>query len=414
MRIALIGTRGVPAHYGGFETCVEEVGRRLVKAGHDVVVYCRANGSEETPSEFEGMRLIHLPALRRKSLETLSHTALSTLHVMFRSVDVAIVFNAANAPFLPLLRASGVPVATHVDGLEWKRAKWRGAGRRYYRIAESLAVRWSDALIADAQGIADYYTQEFDARTHLIAYGAPIIDDKPTDKLSDIGVRPRGYHLVVARFEPENHVDVIVDGYRRSNATLPLIVVGSAPYADEFTARVRSLADDRVTFLGGVWDQELLDQLYANAGTYLHGHSVGGTNPSLLRAIGAGAATIAFDVNFNREVLDDSGRFFRTAGDVAREIEFAETSPEAARARGRRAQQLASRYEWEDVAARYESLCNLLASAGPRPRSGSAGRPSGRRNGTTTDSLPTTTRALDVAPPVEYDDNVDDELRRTG
>ena len=132
------------------------------------------------------------------------------------------------------------------------------------------------------------------------------------------GSRPGGFHLVVARFEPENHVDVIVDGYRKSAATLPLIVVGSAPYADEYTRKVHALADDRVRFLGGVWDQELLDQLYANSFTYLHGHSVGGTNPSLLRALGAGAATTAFDVVFNREVLGDSGLYFSGADDVAR------------------------------------------------------------------------------------------------
>jgi glycosyltransferase involved in cell wall biosynthesis len=383
MHIALIGTRGVPARYGGFETCVEEVGRRLVKAGHDVVVYCRAveghgvEGRDAEPmlTSHEGMQLVHLPALRRKSLETLSHTALSVAHVMRHPVDAAIVFNSANAPFLPLLRAKGVPVATHVDGLEWKRTKWQGAGRRYYRVAESMAVRWSDALIADAQGIADYYLEEFRAKTVLIPYGAPILTDERSDGLAEVGVEPGSYHLVVARFEPENHVDVIVDGYRRSSARKPLVVVGSAPYADDYTARVHSLADDRVRFLGGVWDQTLLDQLYANSATYLHGHSVGGTNPSLLRAIGAGAPTIAFDVNFNREVLVGTGRYFASAAHVAAELELAEEYPEATRQRGIEGQRAASRYDWDDVAARYEQLCIELVESHPGARS----RPTGRR-----------------------------------
>ncbi|MGI8760330.1 MAG: DUF1972 domain-containing protein [Jatrophihabitantaceae bacterium] len=377
LRIALVGTRGVPAQYGGFETCVEEVGRRLVKAGHEVVVYCRtpAGASSAHPARYEGMELVHLPALRRKSLETLSHTARSVAHLMSHPVDAAVVFNSANAPFLPLLRARGVPVATHVDGLEWKRTKWQGAGRTYYRAAESMAVRWSDALIADAQGIADYYDLEFGAATELISYGAPIVTDERQDKLAGAGLRPRGYHLVVARFEPENHVDVIVDGYRRSNAELPLVVVGSAPYADAHTARIRQLGDERVRYLGGVWDQDLLDQLYANSMTYLHGHSVGGTNPSLLRAIGAGAASVAFDVDFNREVLADTGRYFSDAADVSREIERAEADVRETLARGRRAQRSAYRYDWDDVAARYEDLCFSLASlAGSTAR-----RPSGRR-----------------------------------
>ncbi|MDT4928020.1 MAG: hypothetical protein QOF92_887 [Pseudonocardiales bacterium] len=403
MRIALIGTRGVPARYGGFETCVEQVGLRLVKAGHEVVVYCRRGaGDDDEPelAEFEGMELVHLPALRKKSLETLSHTALSVRHLMRHPVDAVIVFNSANAPFLPLIRARGIPVATHVDGLEWKRSKWQGAGRRYYRMAESLAVRWSDALIADAQGIADYYDWEFGADTELIAYGAPIVSSGVSDKLNEAGVTRRGYHLVVARFEPENHVDVIVDGYRRSNARLPLVVVGSAPYADAHTAHIRSLADERVRFLGGVWDQDLLDQLYANSVTYLHGHSVGGTNPSLLRAVGAGAATIAYDVNFNREVLVDSGRYFGSADDVAREIEFAEAAPEATRARGRNARTLARRYDWDDVAARYEALCVTLASQSGRIARSVGGRPSGRRNGIGTNPVTRSAgRTADVLAP---------------
>jgi glycosyltransferase involved in cell wall biosynthesis len=303
---------------------------------------------------------------------------------MIHPVDVAVVFNSANAPLVPFLRARGIPVATHVDGLEWKRAKWQGGGRAYYRLAESMAVRWSDALVADAKGIADYYRLEFGADTDLIAYGAPIISADRPEMLADLDLRPEGYHLVVARFEPENHVDVIVDGYCRSSATLPLVVVGSAPYAHGYTERVRGLANERVRFLGGLWDQDLLDQLYANCATYLHGHSVGGTNPSLLRAIGAGAAVTAFDVDFNREVLLDNGRYFADADDVARETEAAETAMAETRARGERGQASAYRYDWEDVAAKYEAMCERLALRS-RDRSrlplGRRGRPTGRRKG---------------------------------
>lgn len=366
MRIALVGTRGVPARYGGFETCVEEVGRRLVDRGHDVVVYCRKADDGAAPAEHLGMRLVHLPAMRRRSLETLSHTGLSVAHLARHRTDVAFVFNAANAPWLPVVRAARIPVATHVDGLEWQRAKWGTAGKRYYRGAEALSVRWSDALIADAQGISDYYRDRFDVPTELIAYGAPLLDGVPTDKLAEAGLVPQGFHLVVARFEPENHVDLIVDGYVRSEARLPLVVVGSAPYADAYTRRVQGLADDRVRLLGGVWDQDLLDQLYAHAYLYLHGHSVGGTNPSLLRAIGAGTATTAFDVGFNREVLGTAGRYFRTPADVAAEVEGAEAAPAVTADRAAASRVAATRYDWDDVAARYEDLARRLAW-GERP-----------------------------------------------
>jgi glycosyltransferase involved in cell wall biosynthesis len=281
LRIAMIGTRGVPARYGGFETCVEEVGRRLVERGHDVVVFCRPDGVSPDGDHL-GMRRVILPVVRRRSLETLAHTALSVRHQAARDVDVALVFNAANSLFLPVLRARGIPVATHVDGLEWQRGKWGPIGRRFYRLAERLAVRWSDALIADARGIADYYQTEFGARTTQIAYGAPINESDDADKLAPLGLTSDGYHLVVARLEPENHVREIVLGYTASQARLPLVVVGSAPYGAAYTARIEAAADDRVRLLGGIWDQDQLDQLYRHARTYLHGHSVGGTNPSLL------------------------------------------------------------------------------------------------------------------------------------
>lgn len=376
MRIAMIGTRGVPAHYGGFETAVEEIGQRLVARGHDVTVYCRDSGAPHD-EHYLGMRLIHLPSIRGRSVETLSHTALSALHLLtHRRHDVALVFNAANAPFLPVLRLRGTPVAVHVDGLEWQRAKWGPAGRRYYRWAESCAVRWADALIADAQGIADYYDAEFSAATELLTYGAPIQTEIRGDRLAELGVDPGRFHLLVARFEKENHVAEIVAGYRRSKATLPLLVVGSAPYADAYTARVRNAtrSDPRIRMLGGLWDQEQLDQLYANCLTYLHGHSVGGTNPSLLRAMGAGADVIAFDVDFNREVLGEWGHYFATSEKLGTLVERAELLPEAAAERGAHFRsRAATRYDWHEVTAGYEQLCKQLDS-GDSVRGAASGR----------------------------------------
>ena len=376
MRIALIGTRGVPAMYGGFETCVEEVGRRLAQAGHEVVVYCRRPRGQSGPSanEFLDMSLVQLPALRKRSLETLSHTALSTADaVLRRRFDAVLLFNAANSVFIPWLRLRRFPIATHVDGLEWRRAKWGKVGRRYYRFAEALSVRWSTALIADAEGIREYYEAEFAAPTELIRYGAPIIEPSDPGLLTTFDVEPRRFHLVVARIEPENHVDVIVEGFVASGATYPLIVVGSAPYADAHFARIRSLADDRVRLVGSVWDQDVLNALYSNTLTYLHGHSVGGTNPSLLRAIGAGAATDAYDVSFNREVVGDAGRFWRTPAEVAALVDAAEADPATALARGAAAQRRAEAYTWDDVAKDYEALCERLAS-GELRRPGRSGR----------------------------------------
>jgi glycosyltransferase involved in cell wall biosynthesis len=277
---------------------------------------------------------------------------------------VAVLFNSANSPLLPALRARHIPVATHVDGLEWQRAKWSGVGRRYYRAAEALAVRWSDALIADAPGIQDYYRAEFDADSEYIAYGAPLLADPGADLLGPLDLAPGGFHLAVARFEPENHVEEIVRGYRASSAERPLVVVGSAPYSDDYTARVRAAAGDdpRIRLVGAVWDQRLLDQLYFGACTYLHGHSVGGTNPSLLRAMGAGTATIAYDVVFNHGVLGPSGRYFSDPASLAAALDRAEGAPEETAELARTARQQAERFDWDDVAKRYEQLAERLAS----------------------------------------------------
>lgn len=370
LRLALLGTRGVPAHYGGFETAAEEIGRRLVARGHVVAVYCRTGNTDQGAlREHLGMRLVTMPALRVRSLETLSHTALATVHAARAGYDAVFLFNAANAVFLPVFRARRIPVAVHVDGIEWRRAKWSGAGKAYYRRAEALAVRRADALIADAPGIARYYAEEFGATTELLSYGAPILRRTPGDRLAEHGLRPGGYHLVVARFEPENHLELLVRGYRASSAHHPLVVVGGAPYSDDYTSLVhRAGADDpRIRFVGPVWDQDALDQLYAHALLYLHGHSVGGTNPSLLRAMGAGTAVCAYDVAFNRDVLGLDIPLFDDAAGVAAAVEHAEADPEGAAALGEMLRSRAeARFRWDDVADGYEALAHRLARGDTR------------------------------------------------
>ena len=381
LQIALIGTRGIPARYGGFETAVEEIGRRLSDRGHEVTVYCRRGNTDgAVPEEHLGMRLVTLPAVRSRSIETLSHSGLAALHaVADRRFDAILVFNSANAVFLPLLRLRGAGLAVHVDGLEWRRAKWGGAGKRYYRFAESLAVRWADALIADAPGIRRYYATEFGASTELLTYGAPILHAPSDDRLAALGLERRAFHLVVARLEPENHVELIVRGYRASSARFPLVVVGSAPYNDRYSRVVRSAAgdDDRVRLIGAVWEPETLDQLYAHSLLYLHGHSVGGTNPSLLRAMGAGTAVGAYDVEFNRGVLGPEAQTFADTGDVATLVDGAEADPGACATAGRKLQDRAAVYfRWDDVADGYEALTRRLANGTSR-----RGEASGRRRG---------------------------------
>jgi glycosyltransferase involved in cell wall biosynthesis len=365
VRIGILGTRGVPARYGGFETAAEEIGQRLTDWGHEVVVYCRNPG--QTRTTYHGMTLVNLPAVRVKSLETISHTGLSIVRTISKDKpDVVFLFNAANAPYIPLLRMARIPVAVHVDGLEWQRAKWGKRASAYYKWAERSSTHWAQAVIADSVGIVDYLMAEHGAIATYIPYGAPVVTPHP-DRLAALHLEPHSYHLVVARFEPENNVSEIVRGYVSSSCTMPLAVVGDSAYGDDYRTQVLRSADGdpRVRFLGSLWDQDLLDALYASAASYLHGHSVGGTNPSLLRAMGAGAPVIANAVPFNREVAGENGRYFSSPEELARECESVESNPEGARRRGEAGRvDICTRYQWDEVAASYEKLAHELLIAG--------------------------------------------------
>lgn len=362
MRIALLGTRGVPAHYGGFETAVEEVGKRLVQAGHHVTVYGKPASPEDgLGRHYLGMERVEIPAIKRQSMETLSRTGLSVLHLItHRRPDVAIVFNCANSPLLPLLKLARIPTALHTDGLEWRRGKWGPAGKRYYRITEALGAGMADELISDAAGIAGYYWRRYGAHSTVIPYGAPIISPA-ADRLAELELTPGSYMLMVARLEPENHVDVILRGLIASNRPEDFVVVGSVPYETEHLAAINRLAsgDLRVRMLGGVWDQDLLDVLYAHAKMYFHGHSVGGTNPSLLRAMGAGGGVAAYDVDFNREVLGRAGLYWADEHDVTAIAESVDRLPLDGMAQDNQVRAEAN-YDWDDVATRYEKLCEEM------------------------------------------------------
>lgn len=360
--VALVGTRGAPAQYGGFETAVAEIGPRLAEDGWTVVIYCRNRG--QTIRRWRGTDLVNLPAVRAKALETLSHTALSVMHALvLRRPDVIFLFNSANAWFIPVIRALGVRVVVHPDGLEWRRAKWGRLGRAYYRTAERAAVRWADEVIADAHALATHYADRYGRRAVVIAYGAELTEVHGRDHQQAADVSPGQYHLVVARLEPENHVLEIIEAYAVSRTVYPLVVVGSSPYGEAYGARTDQAGAGRdVRRLGSIWDQQVLNNLYADCAAYYHGHSVGGTNPSLLRAMGAGAFIVAHDNPFSREVLGDQGHFFTSRDSLAGHFEAVEgltvidRQTEAERVRSR----VRSAYQWDSVAAAYSRLAEAV------------------------------------------------------
>jgi glycosyltransferase involved in cell wall biosynthesis len=352
----------VPANYGGFETFAEELGRRLAERGHDVTVYGRRGFIDPTLKEYRGMRLVVLPSLSSKHLETVSNTFAASLHAAKRGFDAALVCNAANAPFVRLLQMAGIPVALNVDGLERKRRKWGLAGRTYYRICERLAARLPDALITDAEVIRRYYRRAYKAASEMIVYGGDLEPPLGTAVLEEMGLEPEEYLLYVSRFEPENNPDRVVQAFSKVPGTRRLVMVGGAPYSRGLTRRVSELADERVLLPGPVYG-DAYRQLLFNCRAYIHATEVGGTHPALVEAMGAGRPVLYYDTPENREVAGSAGRRFRFDRDTSLEDTIAAVieDSEVLAEMGRRSKRLVDeRYLWNDVADAYERVLEGL------------------------------------------------------
>lgn len=371
LRLAILGTRGIPANYGGFETFAEQIATRLAARGHDVTVYCRAGNVDPAldGTIWRGVRLVVLPAPRSKHLETVVHTWRSAWHARTQGYEFALVCNSANFLSLPVLRASGIRTALAIDGIESERRKWGVLGRNVYRVAGVLGPRWTDVVIADCAVIEGWLRARGVANVTMIAYGATAPDAATTDALARLGVAPDGYVLYVSRLEPENNADVVIRGFVESGVSQPLVVVGDAPYADAYKARLREIAagSDRVLFAGAIYGRGY-DQLRAHAACYVQATDVGGTHPALLEAMAAGRAVIANDIPEHREVLGDAGWYYakNDPADLARRLREVMTGPGAAAARTARAaaarRRVAERYDWEDVTSAYERLALRLVA----------------------------------------------------
>jgi len=352
LRIALIGDRGIPARYSGFSTLVEELAVGLVRDhGMDVMVYCR------TPY-YKGVNCRYLPAPGGKSFESIVHSNMAILDACARRFDLAFVVDPGNGPFILPLKAMRVPVVIHTDGLGWQRRKWSPLQQRYYKWSEKASARLADWLVTDSRAMQRYYAQEYDAPSTYIPYSGKVGDEPDAAALERFGVTPGDYYLVVARMEPENNVDLIIREYRAAGVTRPLIVVGSVPYESDY-ARAIALEDDgQVRCVGGVFESAALNALYRHCAFYLHGHEVGGTNPSLLRAMHWGAPCLPINVVFHREVVGDDNPYFDKApGHLAALLRALDGDADRRAALGRAAQaRAAAVFRWDAVVDGYATL----------------------------------------------------------
>ncbi len=386
MRIAILGTRGVPASYGGFETFAEQLSTRLVARGHDVTVYCRSHYVSPRQLEYKGVRLKVLPTIKHKYLDTVVHSFISALHAAGKRYDAALICNAANAPFASILRLTGIPVAINVDGLEHKRRKWNRLGRGYYLLAERLAVHLPNEMVTDARVIQEYYTARYGAPSTMIAYGADV--ERRTDRAAvrQWGVEPNRYVLYVSRLEPENNARLVIEAFKSVRTPHKLLIVGDAPYAHDYIKELKVLAgrDRRIIFTGFVFG-DAYRALQQNAYCYVHATEVGGTHPALLEAMGYGNCVLTLATPENVEAVGDAAIHYTEAKDLAAKLQRVLRDGGIVNAYRQRAQaRVRERYTWEHVVDRYEDLFARLTGRRPASR--------------VTDAAATTSRALEETP----------------
>lgn len=361
-KVAILGTRGIPAGYGGFETFAEELSIRLVEKGVETTVYCIANDSPQ-PGVYKGVRLAYLPSPNMGPLTTVVFDALCLWHARKR-YDVVYMLGYGSSLLCFIPRLWGGTVWINMDGIEWQRAKWGLPAKWYLKFMEAMAVRTANRVIADAEGIRTFLHARHGGGTpcSVIPYGAPLVEHPPgSAPLASWGLTPYEYYLVVCRLEPENHVIEIIRGYCVGESPFPLVIIGDHRTDTAYVRRLLAERDDRMWFIGTLYDKDLLRALRYYCKAYFHGHSVGGTNPSLLEALGCGNIIVAHDNVFNQEVAADAGMYFQTEDDMPELIHRIEVMDKAVRTQLaiRARQRVVNRYNWDNITEKYLDILKL-------------------------------------------------------
>ena len=356
MKIAITGIRGIPANYGGFETFAEELATRLVRRGHEVTVYGRKNSVKTSKKFYKGVRLVILPTIKHKYLDTVAHTFISVLHILEQKYDVVLICNAANSIFSWIPRLSGKKVLVNVDGIERKRKKWSKLGQAYYHLSEWLSTFLPDGIITDARVIQDYYQNHYGKSSCMIAYGASTCRKISPEQIRKFGLEPEKYVLYVSRLEPENNAHLVIQAFERVKTDFKLAIVGDAPYAEEYKRKLKSTKDPRILFLGFVFG-EGYRALQQNAYCYVQATEVGGTHPALVEAMGYGNCVLFLDNPEHREVTGNCAIPFSSADELKDKLQMALLNPTLVEDYRKKAmRRIKDRYGWESIADRYEKL----------------------------------------------------------
>ncbi len=366
MKIGILGTRGVPASYSGFETLAEQLGAELVRRGHQVVVYCRQHHISYPHPVYRGIRLVKLPTIASKHLDTIVHTTLSLFHARSQGFDAILICGVGNSCLLPLARLLGLHAVINVDGSDYRRQKWGRFARWFLKASEGWAVRFAEEIISDSRVVQEYYQTTYGRATPYIPYGAELPEEKGTDVLARYGLEPRRYLLIVGRLVPENCIHHLTGAFRllRNRQGMKLVVVGDAPYAEEYIASLKQGAGEEVVFTGYVFGRGYR-QLAANPYLTVLASEVGGTHPVLLEAMGFGNCVVVNNTPTNLEVIGDAGFSYdgsRGAEALAPLLDTLLAAPEVVAQKRRQAyERVHALYSWKSVTDGYLDLFAALA-----------------------------------------------------
>lgn len=341
-----------------------ELAPRLAARGHEVIVYCHRSQFRERPKSHKGVRLIYLPGVDTKVLATPTHTLLSMVDVLFRRADVVIAWNLTNAFPCIIPRLFHKSVAVMVDGLDWKRNKWGRLGKAYFYLSAKWVGRICPrGVITDTTDMQKVYWEEFGTRSANIPCGANVETSSGNEVLQRYGLQPFQYYLICSRLVPENNADLIVSAFERLKTDRLLAIAGSANYKSPLVEQLKLTPDKRLRFLGHVGDPDHVKELHCNSYAYVHGHSAGGTNPSLLKALGCANCILSLNTPSNREVLGDYGILFeRDVNDLVGKLQYVEDHPEVAEGYRQRApDRIREKYDWEKITDQYEDFFLRLA-----------------------------------------------------
>ena len=363
VNISIIGVKGYPYVYGGYETFVKEISERL-NDKYNITIYCHRSLFSNKPKNVGGINLVYIPTIETKILSQPIHSFFSIVHACLFKTDLILVVNSANGPLGIIPKLFKITTVINVDGLEWLRPKWKGLGSLYYKFASRMTTLFYDQIINDSDEMRKVYLDLFKRDSKVIAYGANIRKSKSPDLIKKWNLKQREYFLVVGRLIPDNNADLIINGFLKCNSKKKLVVVGDVPYRDSYASNIKNIKNKKIIFTGYVKDQNILAELYHNSYVYIHGHEFGGTNPTMIKAMAYGCAILALDTVFNQEMLQNGkfGIFFKKEIlSITNMIEYCEKKNILMDDfRNKSVKGITRKYNWDSVSDQYSKVFKSL------------------------------------------------------